>query len=160
MNYSGFLVQVHYQMVVLRKRHDHHHCHNKPPDRKWGCMWMTWCPEDIVQRIWGFWKDSSWGRPLKGSGWAFWIRSYQILFFESRPAEMNWDLKHHKMRRSRRVSIAWLAEAFKNYVSPRVAKDWSQKLINPFVFETIVRQYMNLYLYYYYYYWHQQIDTT
>ena len=109
--------------------------HNKRPDRKWGWNMDDVMPRKMVQRVWGFWKGS-WGRPLKMS-FSDLIRSDQI--FGSRPAEMNYDNEHHKMLlacvsggQHRMVSIGF----YNLYLSPRVAKDWNQKLINPFVSET------------------------
>ena len=58
-----------------------------------------------------------------------------VKFFGSRPAKMNWDLKHHVMCRTLggHVSIVWLWKTFKNCVSLLVSKNRSQKLINAFV---------------------------
>ena len=42
----GLRVQVYSQLVqftVVRKGYDNHHCHNKPPDRKWG-----WSVDDVI----------------------------------------------------------------------------------------------------------------
>ena len=71
---------------------------------------------------------------VEGSGWVFRIWSDHI--FGSRSAEMDWNLKHHEMPRAwvgrwwsgqhSFVSIDFYDLCF----SPRVAKDWSQKLIN------------------------------
>ena len=66
-------------------------CHNKPPKKEMEleCEWRhvqkryPWEFED-------FEKTVSWGRLLK----------VVVEFFEFRPAEMNWDLKNHKMRRT------------------------------------------------------------
>ena len=83
-------------------------CHNKPPDKKWAGVWMTSCPEEMVLRIWGFWKDVSWILTIERCSWVFdhwrWDLSFLLLrhvveFFGSRLTEMNWDLKHHKMHR-------------------------------------------------------------
>ena len=109
-------------------------------------VWMKPCPEEMSWEFEYFKKTVSWDRPLKVA----------VEFFGSRPAEMNWDLKHHKMHR------AWGGRGFQHSMvstcfydlclSPRVAKDWSQKLINPSVSETIEwRLYLYMYLYYYYY---------
>ena len=45
----GLRVQVFTQLVQLMlasKGYDNHHCHNKPPDRKWG-----WSVDDVMPRI-------------------------------------------------------------------------------------------------------------
>ena len=55
----------------------------------------------------------------------------QIILFGSWPAEMNWDLKHHKMCRVLGGGVS--IDFYDLYLSPHVAKDWNQKLINPFV---------------------------
>ena len=50
----GLIAQVHNQLVqftLVHEGYDNHHCHNKPPDRKWPGVWMTSCPEEMVQRI-------------------------------------------------------------------------------------------------------------
>ena len=88
---------------------------------------MTPCPEEMVLRIWGFWKDGVAFRPL----------GHTVEFFGSRPVEMNWDLKHHKVHRA----LGWVQHSmvfigFKELcLSPRVALDRSQEFINPFVSE-------------------------
>ena len=70
-------------------------------------------------------------RPLKMAGEVLLLRC-AAEFFRSRLAEMNWDLKHHKMCCVLGwVSIIWLASTFKKCVS-HIAMDWSQKLIKPF----------------------------
>ena len=92
-------------------------------------LWMTSCSEEMVQRIWRFWKDVSWDvaigpwkhrvefLPLRHRV-EFSTVAAAVKFFGSRPAEMNWDLKHHKMRRVLEWSqIVWLAQTFKNCVS-------------------------------------------
>ena len=48
-----------------------------------------------------------------------------VKFFGSRPAKINWDLKHHKLHVGE-VSIV------KNCASLLVLKNWNQKLIKPF----------------------------
>ena len=50
----GLRAQVHGQLVqftLASKVYDNHHYHNKPPDRKWGGVWMTSCPEEMLLRI-------------------------------------------------------------------------------------------------------------
>ena len=42
----GLRVQVYSQLVqfkLVRKGYDNHHCHNKPPDRKW-----VWNVDDVM----------------------------------------------------------------------------------------------------------------
>ena len=72
-----------------------------------------------------FEKTASWGRPLK----------IAVEFFGSRPAEIFNTTRcgaHCGWGQRRMVSIGFK----KLCLSPRVAKDRSQKLINPFVSET------------------------
>ena len=69
-------------------------------------VWMTSYPEEMVLRIWGFWKREveigTWRQrvdflPLRHR-LEFSTVAAVVNFFGSRPAEMNWDLKHHEMR--------------------------------------------------------------
>ena len=53
---------------------------------------MSWEFEDFEKRV-------SLRSTVEGSGWVFRIWSDQILFLGFRPAEMNWDLTYHKIRR-------------------------------------------------------------
>ena len=87
----GLRAHVHSQLVqfmLVRKGFDNHHCHNKPPDRKWAGVWMISCPEEMVLRIWGFWKES-----VEIGSWR------QRVEFSTVAAEINWDFKHRKMCR-------------------------------------------------------------
>ena len=61
-------------------------------------VWMTLCPEEMVLRIWGFWEDVSSILTVERCSWVFdrWRRQSWV-----------WG----------RVSIVWLAWAFKNRVS-------------------------------------------
>ena len=56
-----------------------------------------------------------------------------VKFFGSRPAKMNWDLKHYEMCRTGVVSIVWLRKTFKNCVFLLVSKNWSQVINKTFV---------------------------
>ena len=81
-------------------------------------VWMTSCPEEMVMRIWGFWKDElkldHWGEgcilTVERCSWVFRISTDR-------------DLWHHKMRcalgwsQNSMVSIVSLAKTFKNCVS-------------------------------------------
>ena len=63
------------------------------------------------------------------------IRSDQ---FGSQPAEMSWDLRHHKMHRAwgRGSQFSMVSiDFYELCLSSRVAKNWEQKEINPFVSE-------------------------
>ena len=58
--------------------------------------WLTSYPEKMVLRIWGFWKDGK----LSFDRWSvLFCNLFKVDQFESRPTEMSWDLRHHKMRR-------------------------------------------------------------
>ena len=117
----GLRAQVYSQLVQFTltcKGYDNHHCHNKPPDRKWAGVWMTSCPEKMVLRIWGFlkksqlrveigpWKQKVGFLPLghrvefstvEACSWVFRIST-------------DWDFKHHKMNCSLKWGqIVWLA---------------------------------------------------
>ena len=81
---------------------------------------MTLCPEEMSWEFRGFWKDISWLSTVEARGcfcffvFVFFFRIWSYHIFGSLPAEMNWDLKHHKMFRARcggegRFSIVWLA---------------------------------------------------
>ena len=105
------------QFYAARKGYDNHHCHNKPQTVNRDGVWMTSYLEEIVLRIWGFWKKMSWKLTLDHGGRQLSslplrpeleIRplSRRVEFFGSLPAEMNWDLKHHKMCRTLGVGLA------------------------------------------------------
>ena len=76
--------------------------------------WLTSYPEEMILRIWGFGKDVelTFDRLIARLVFSDLIKADQS---GSRPAEMSWDLKYHKMRRARvvvvvgGVSIVWLA---------------------------------------------------
>ena len=62
--------------------------------------WIKWVDDimpgrDNLRILEFFEKDSSWGTAVEGGGWVFQIWSNQ---FGSWPTEMNWDLKHKKLR--------------------------------------------------------------
>ena len=146
----------------MRKRYDNHHCHNKPPDRKW-----DWSVDNVMtgrdgpENLRNLKKES-----LKFGPWWLTVEflllrhrvesstvAAPVRFFRSRPAEMNWDLKHHKMRRAlgwgqhSMVSISF----YELCLSPRVAMNRSQEINKPFVSETtesayICIVYLNMYL--------------
>ena len=44
-------------------------CHNKPPHKNEAGVWMTSWPEEMVLRIWGFWKDGSWDWTVEAESW-------------------------------------------------------------------------------------------
>ena len=49
-----------YSFALARKGYDNHHCHNKPHTGNGAGAWMTSSTEEMVLRIWGFWKRVSW----------------------------------------------------------------------------------------------------
>ena len=54
-----------------------------------------------------------------------------VKFFGSRPAKMNWDLKHNVLCRTLRVLLAYYDyEILLRIVSLLVSKNWNQNLIN------------------------------
>ena len=103
-------------------------------------VWMTSCPEEMVLRIWGFWKRVSWDWTIKArvgySAVESWIWTVERC---SRVLQISTDrdLKHHKMCRTwgwsphSIVSIVWLAKTFKNSIS-LLMSPWTKvkKLIN------------------------------
>ena len=104
LKYLGLLVQVHSQLVRFYARAERiwqslfviiH-----PQTGNGAGVWMTSCPEEMVQRIWRFWKDVT----LEFNRWRPVLGLLPLRhvgeFFGSHPEEMNWDLKHHKMRRA------------------------------------------------------------
>ena len=100
MNHSGLLIQVHSHLVKSYACLEgiwqspfviiNHQTGNGVG------VWVTSCPEEMVLRIWAFEKILVEIRPLKGQLGFLTLRR-TVGFFGSRPAEMNWDLKHHKM---------------------------------------------------------------
>ena len=86
----GLRVQVHslwVQFTLARKVYDNHHCYYKLQTGNEARVWMASCLDEMVLRIWGFWKRFSWELDLghwRGS-WVFRISTDR-------------DLKHHKMR--------------------------------------------------------------
>ena len=102
LNYSSLLVQVHSHLVQLSscaKDMTITICLNKSPDRKW-----DWSVDDVIPRRDGpenlriLKRRQLRIRPLK-AGLGFLPLRHAVEFFGSRLAEMNWDLKYHKMRR-------------------------------------------------------------
>ena len=129
------------QFTLERIGYDNHHSHNKPPDKKWGWSVGDVIPEEMVLKIWGFWKRVSWelrqdhgGRESSFCHWGIeldlgcWRCSCIFRISTDR------DLRHYKMRR------AWgwsqhssLEKTFKNCVSLLVSKNRSQKIYKPFL---------------------------
>ena len=63
-------------------------------------VWMTSCLEEMVLRIWGFWKDVSWDWTIEArvgyltiESWILTVERCSWVFRIS----TNWDLKHHQM---------------------------------------------------------------
>ena len=140
-------------------------CHDKLPDRKsgWTRLWselselMTSRPEKRAWEFKDFEIDGSWSTAVKAASWVFRICSNQISL------GLDWqrwveilDTTRCTMWRCQHsiVSIG----TYDLCLTPRVAKGWRQKEINPFVSETAVR----LYYHYYYCYYHEYttIPTT
>ena len=112
--------------------------------------WIEWVgdvmPGRDVLRILGFWKR-------RRSGWLSFsdlIRSDQL---GSRPTNMSWDLRDHKMRHvwvvGQRIMVS--IGPCDLCLSPRVAKAWRQKEINPFVSETTESACIIIIIIYYWY---------
>ena len=89
-------------------------------------MWMTSCPEEMVLRIWGFWKRVIWELNFDQEGRQV---SRRVEFFGSLPTE----ILNTTRCAGGGVSIVWLQKTFKNFVSLLVSKNRSQKFIKPFV---------------------------
>ena len=135
----GLRVQVYSQLVqftLASKGYDNHHCHNKPPDRKW-----SWSVEDVM--IW------------KRVGWEVDIGPWSRVFGDSAIESKSWVFRISAGRDELRsktprdvpnvgggVSIVWLRKTFKNCVSLLVSKNRSQKLINPSYLNNRVRLYL------------------
>ena len=98
--------------------------------------WIEWVDDVMIGRdglrILDFSKRRSWGTAVEAGSCVFRIWSDQL---RSRPAEMGCDLRHDKMRRWCQHSMVSIGP-YELSLSPRVAKDWRQKEINPFVSET------------------------
>ena len=88
--------------------------HYKPTDRKWAGVWMMSWPEEMVLRIWGFWKDVSWDWTIEARV-GFWLLKDVVEFFGSQPTEIL-DMTRCAARWSG-VSLVWLVKTFKNRVS-------------------------------------------
>ena len=98
-------------------------CHNKPQTGNESGVWMTSCPEEMVLRIWGFWKESVGFWPLKDVV-GFWPLKEELGFRPLRHAvEFFGSLPTVILNITRctaqwgGVSIVWLALALKNCVS-------------------------------------------
>ena len=101
LNYSSLLVQVHSDLVQFYARvpriWQSPFVIINPQTGNGAGVWMTSCPEEMVLRMWEFWKDVSWAfdrwkieleiRPLR----------HAVEFFRSRPAEINCAFKRQKM---------------------------------------------------------------
>ena len=90
------------QFTLARKGYDNHNCHNKPPDRKCGGEWMTLCTEEMVLRIWGFWKRVSWRFTLDHAcrhlSFCHTVKSWRCSWVFRISTDRY--LKHHKMHRA------------------------------------------------------------
>ena len=127
------------QFMLVHKGYDNHHCHNKPPDRKWSWSVDNVMPKRDGLRTWKILKkiqlssdhgveklvsdpaleklklDHA-GRQLSFCHWGrdgvlchraeFSTVAAAVKFCWSRPAKMNWDLKHHEMCRMLGVMLA------------------------------------------------------
>ena len=132
MNYSGLLAQVHSQMVQ-----PYAHAEmiwqsssiiiNLQTGNGAG-VWMTLCSEEMVLRIWEFWKDSSWVFCCWGVRLSFLDLSQKrwIQILNTTRCATHWGWSQHSM-----VSIGFQDLR----LSPHVAKDRNQKLIILFVSE-------------------------
>ena len=96
----GLRVQVHSQLVQFyahaQRIWQSPFCHNKWNGAE---VWMMSCPEEMVLKIWEFWKDVSWILTVERCRWVFQISTDR-------------DLKHHKMHRA----LGW-GQHSKNCVS-------------------------------------------
>ena len=129
-------------LMPAQKGYDNHHLCYKPPDRKlgWTAVWVNWVVWwHHAQKWWsresrGFWKDSLIEFLLLKRAAGFFGSEEQIIFLgldRQRWIEIlttrctaRWRWDQHRI-----VSIGF----YHLCLSPHVAKDWSQKLINPFV---------------------------
>ena len=103
MNYSGPLVRVHSQMVQSYARAEMIWQSSSVIINPRQEMWLK-CEWRHAQKRWSwefedFKKTVVEIRPLRRAV-SFLSLRCAVEFFGSRPAEMTWDLKHHKMRRA------------------------------------------------------------
>ena len=100
-------------------------------------------------------QADNWVSAIGADNWVLWhwveFSTVAVVdkFFGSRPAKMNWDLKHHKdmLNVGCVVSIIWLRKTFKNCVSLLVSKNRIQEVNKRFVSELQrVRLHLNMYL--------------
>ena len=77
-------------------------------------VWMTSYPEEMVQRMWVFWKDVSWDWTIE-AGIKFWPLKDVFEFFGSLPTEIL-DISRCTARWGG-VSTVWLVKTFKNCAS-------------------------------------------
>ena len=106
-------------------------CHNILSDRKW--VWtvigMNWVGgwhhprRDGPEKLRILKRQCSWGRLLKVAVWVFWIRSDQIIFFGSQPAEVTWNLKHHKTYHTLGVNICFYDLCLSPHQGLKVERD-------------------------------------
>ena len=105
--------------------------------------WMTSCPEEMVLRMWGFWKRVSWGWTIESSslGIGHWVEelSFSDLY------RQRWIEILNTTRCAERwswVSIVWFQKTFKNCVSLLVSKNRTQEVKKPVrTWTTEYRQY-------------------
>ena len=85
-----------------------------PQKGNWAGVWITSCLEEMVLRIWGYWKDVSWAWTIE-AGVGFWPLKDVVGFFGCLPTEIL-NITRCAPRWGG-VSIVWLAMTFKNCVS-------------------------------------------
>ena len=133
------------QFTLVRKGYDNHHCHNKPQTGNEAGVWMTSCPEEMVLRIWGFWKRVSWRLTLDYASrqLSFCLFGHRVEFstvaavvkiFRSLPTEILTITRCAV--RGDGVSIVRIVSLL------LVSKNWSQKLINRSYLNNRVHLYM------------------
>ena len=125
----GLRVQVYSQLVQFTfvcKGYDNHHCHNNPPDRKWGCSGDDVMPGRDCPANLRILKKSQ----LRVEWFGHWVEelSFSNLYRQRWSAILNitrcaerWD----------GVSVIWLRKTFKNGVSLLVSMNWSQEINKP-----------------------------
>ena len=132
--------------MLVCKGYDNHHFHNKHPDRKWD--WMTSCLEEMVLRIWRFWKRVSWELRLdhRGRELSFLPLWWRLSF--SGPDRRRWtEILNITRCAMNRVESDRMVSIVSNCVSLFVPKNRSQKLINSFVPEQRVRLFPPVFVY-------------
>ena len=101
----------------------------------WGptMVLRSWSPT-MQLRIWDWtMQANNWVSTIGAENWVLchWVGfstvAATVKFFGSRPAKMNWDLKHHEICRTLgTVSIVWLRKTFNNCLSPHVEEPKSE----------------------------------